>query len=147
MQKKAQLVHWTDESVSQETRGSRDMIFLICGFRYIILIYNNKIGYISRFCTCATANRASDRQTNDFFRFNGRAGIRLESRDRSPYAVAGPKRQKLGANPCAWTGAPRAPGKRGQLRVALSSATREWTISPPHTGACGALCGQGTLRP
>ena len=29
MQKKAQLVHWTDESDFQETRGSRDMIFVI----------------------------------------------------------------------------------------------------------------------
>ena len=29
MQKKAQLVHWTDESDFQETRGSRDMIFVM----------------------------------------------------------------------------------------------------------------------
>ena len=29
VQKKAQLVHWTDESDFQETRGSRDMIFVM----------------------------------------------------------------------------------------------------------------------
>ena len=130
MQKKAQLVHWTDESVSQETtRGSRDFND-ICDFRYIMR------SDISDSVSCATANRRSkhrakailDLETTRFFR------IRFDSR---LWLLTGPLVYAY-----VW-----APGKRGELRVALSSATREWTISPPHTGAWRALCGQGTLRP
>lgn len=112
------------------TRGSRDMIFVVSD------IYN-KIGYISRFCACATANRASTAKL--IFVLTGARWYTPESR-----TVRGSEvRTRVRG-----TG-PRSPGPRANVVSSVSRCPRPLVSGRfrPRVQERGALCGQGTLRP
>jgi len=130
VQKKAQLVHWTDESDFQANSW-------LAGYAYLWFPIYNKIGYISRFCTCATATTEQAPAKLMILSFLTGALDAIQIRLVSERVRLSEKVRT------------RVRGPRANVVSSVSRCPRPLVSGRfrPRTQERGALCGQGTLRP